>query len=34
MFDHHIVYYLTKIKECPYGDGKASEKICEIFKNL
>lgn len=34
LFDYHFTSYDEIIDECPYGDGKSSEKICKILKNL
>jgi UDP-N-acetylglucosamine 2-epimerase len=34
MFTFHLNSYDNIIGECPYGDGKSSNKICKILKKL
>jgi len=34
MFTFHLNSYNEIVGECPYGDGKSSNKICKILKNI
>jgi UDP-N-acetylglucosamine 2-epimerase (non-hydrolysing) len=34
LFDYHLYRYNEINGECPYGNGKSSEKICEIIQRL